>query len=256
MKKLSLVLLAMLAFSFMGCQGWLNTDDPTPEPEPEPNPEVEAVITLEETSVVLHSGDTCQIQAECEFPITYSSENEYYATVSEEGLVTANFVGATTINLEAEGDSKTFEVTIEPVSNLYPEPEIEIGMSKDSIIGIFGEPVVEEDGILGFTDYSENVTMLMVMIDEEDLVTDYAVILETSFEEELDTFLGERYLFVQEQEGMKIYINALSLEETSMLIGSQNVEGEFLMAIYTSYSEEEAKAKAESFKAILKALGK
>ena len=87
-------------------------------------------------------------------------------------------------------------------------------------------------------------------------MTDYAVILETSFEEELDTFLGERYLFVQEQEGMKIYINALSIEETSMLIGSQNVEGEFLMAIYTSYSEEEAKGKAESFKAILKALGK
>ena len=63
-------------------------------------------------------------------------------------------------------------------------------------------------------------------------------------------------MFVQEQEGMKIYINALSLEETSMLIGSQNYEGEFLMVVYTSYSEEEAKAKADTFKAILKALGK
>lgn len=256
MKKLSLVLLAMLAFSFMGCQEWLNTDEPTPEPEPEPSPEVEAVITLEETSVVLHSGDTCQIQAVCEFPITYSSENEYYATVSEEGMVTANFVGATTINLEAEGDSKTFEVTIEPVSNLYPEPEIEIGVPKDSIIAQFGEPVADEDGVMGFSDYSENATMLMVMYDEDGIVTDYAVILDTSFEEELDTFLGERYMFVQEQEGMKIYINALSLEETSMLIGSQNYEGEFLMVVYTNYSEEEAKAKVDTFKAVLKALGK
>ena len=257
MKKLSLALVALLAFSFVGCQGWLNIDDPDPDPEPEPDPdpEVEAVITLEETSATLHSGETYQIQAECEFPITYTSENEYYASVSEEGEVTANFVGSTNIVLESESDTKTFEVTVEPVSNLYPEPEVEIGATKEAIIEQFGTPDIDEDETLGYYNYSENGTMLMVMFDEEGLVYAYAVIFDVSFEEELDTFLGERYLYVQEQEGMKIYINGLTLEETSMIIGSQVLEDQFLMAVYEGYTNE-PEEKTDVYKAIMKALGK
>ena len=52
MKRLSLLLMAVLAFTFIGCNSWL--DFPEPEPEPEPEPNVEAVITLEETSTTLH----------------------------------------------------------------------------------------------------------------------------------------------------------------------------------------------------------
>ena len=255
MKKLSLVLVALLAFSFVGCQEWIDFPDPEPDPEPDPDPAIEAVITLAETSATLHSGETYQIQAECESPITYTSENEYHASVSEEGEVTANFVGSTTIMLESETDSVTFEVTVEPVSNLYPEPEIEFGVTKEAIIEQFGEPTVEDEGVIGYYGYSDNTMMLMVLLDESDLVTEYALILDPSFEEELDTFLGERYLFAQEEEGVKIYINALTIEETSMIVGSQTYEDQFLMAIYAGYTEE-PEEKTASFKAILKTLGK
>lgn len=256
MKKLSLALIALLAFSFVGCQEWLNIDDPdNPEPEPDPEPNVEAVITLDETSVTLNSGDTYQIQAECEYPITYTSENEYYASVSEEGEVTANFVGSTNIILESESDTQTFEVTIEPVSNLYPEPEIEIGATKEAIIDQFGTPDIEDEETLGFYNYAENTMMLMVLFDEEGLVYAYAVILDVSFEEELDTFLGERYMYVQEQEGVKIYINALTIEETSLIVGSQILEDQFLMAIYEGYTDDPGE-KTVPFKTVLKTLGK
>lgn len=259
MKKLSLVLVALLAFSFVGCQEWLNIDDPdNPEPEPEPDPVEEALIMLEETSATLHYGETYQINAECENPITYSSEDEYYASVSEDGLVTANFVGATTINLESEFDAQTFEVTIAPVSELYPEPEIEIGESKESIIERFGEPIAEADGAIGYQDYSDNTTMLMVLFDENDLVEDYALILEVEFEEELETFLSERYLFVQETEGMKIYVNALNPVEASLIIGSQiyaDEEETFLMVVYGGNTIE-PEEKSINMKAILKALRK
>lgn len=258
MKKLSLVLLAFLAFSFVGCQEWLDIPDPEPEPEPEPEPVEEALIMLEETSATLHYGETYQINAECESPITYSSEDEYYASVSEEGLVTANFVGATTINLESEFDAQTFEVTIEPVSNLYPEPEIEIGESKESIIERFGEPFAETEETIGYQDYSDNTTMLMVLFDENDLVENYALILDVELEEELETFLSERYPFVQEMEGMKIYVNALNPEEASLIIGSQVYEDEeesFLMVVYGSNTSE-PEEKSVSMKALLKALGK
>lgn len=258
MKKLSLVLVALLAFSFVGCQEWLDIPDPDPEPEPEPDPVEEALIMLEETSATLHYGETYQINAECENPITYSSEDEYYASVSEDGLVTANFVGATTINLESEFDTQTFEVTIAPVSELYPEPEIEIGESKESIIERFGEPIAETDGAIGYQDYSDNTTMLMVLFDENNLVEDYALILEVEFEEELETFLSERYLFVQETEGMKIYVNALNPVEASLIIGSQiyaDEEETFLMVVYGGNTSE-PEEKSVNMKALLKALRK
>lgn len=231
MKKLSLVLVALLAFSFVGCQEWLDIPDPEPEPEPEPEPVEEAMIMLEDTLATLHYGETYQINAECDNPITYSSENEYNATVSEEGLVTANFVGTTTITLASEFDTKTFEVIVEPVSNLYPEPEIEFGVSMDSIIEKFGEPDAEVEGAIAYSNYSENSNMLMVMFDDEDLVQYYAVVFDVEYSDELDTFLSERYLFAQEEDGIKMYINALDVNEATMIVGSQMEDG-FLMAMY------------------------
>ena len=255
MKKLSLVLLAVLAISFTGCQNWLNIDpEPEPEPEPEPDPVEESLITLTTTSATLHSGETFQIVAECESPIAYSSENEYHAMVSDSGLVTAVFVGSTMINLESEYDTQTFEVTVEPVSDLYPEPDIEIGETKDAIIEKFGEPGAESDDAVIFEDYSENASMLMVMFDEEGLVEAYAVILDVSSAEELDTFLSERYMFIGEEEEIKIYMNGLDISTATMFIGSQIVEEEYMMAFYMA--NDEGGEEAVKVVKTLKSLGK
>lgn len=260
MKKLSLVLMAVLAFTFVGCQGWLDIPDPEPEPDPEPDPVEETLITLEETSTTLNSGETYQINAECEFPITYASENEYVAAVSEDGLVTANFVGTTNIMLETEGDSQTFEVTVAPVSELYPEPEIQIGETKEAIIERFGEPGAETEDAIGYAGYSENTRFLMVAFTEDDLVDYYAVVLDVEYAEELDTFLGERYLYLEEVEGLKAYINALDESEATMYIGSQ-LQEEFLMAFYMSAEDEgdegeEGRAMNSRILKVLKKLAK
>ena len=258
MKKLSLLLMAVLAFTFMGCGEWF--DIPDPEPDPDPDPIGEAVITLETTEATLHSGDTFQIVAECAYPITYTSENEYFATVSDDGLVTANFVGNTTITLESESDSQTFAVTIEPVSELYPEPEIEIGESKEAIIERFGDPDEEEDEIIVYYGFAESSFMLMVAFDEEDLVQYYAVVMEVDYVEELDTFLSERYLFVDEQDGFKVYINALDVNDATLIVGSQVVEESFAMAVYMGNDEggggEKGKGVTPRVPKVLKRLAK
>ena len=238
MKKLSLVLMAVLAFTFVGCQGWLDIPDPEPEPEPDPNDTIaEALIILDTTAATLNSGETYQINAECEYPISYTSENEYVASVSEDGLVTANFVGTTNIMLEAEGDSQTFEVTVAPVSELYPEPEIEIGESKDAIVERFGDPDDEDEEIIVYYGFAESSFMLMVAFDDEDLVQYYMVVMEYDYVEELDTFLSERYLYVTEQDGVKVYINALDVNDATLIVGSQVVEDSFVMAVYMGNDE-------------------
>ena len=67
MRKLLFVLMAMLTITFTGCKK-------------------EKLITLTTTSTTLYHGETYQISAECENPITYSSANEYHAKVSSSGL--------------------------------------------------------------------------------------------------------------------------------------------------------------------------
>ena len=270
MKKLSLVLVALLAFSFAGCEGWLDIPDPEPEPDPDPDPIEETLINLITTDATLHRGETFQIEAECEYPITYTSEDEYYATVSEDGVVTAGFVGSTNIMLEAEGDSQTFTVTIEPTSNLYDEPEIQFGESKDELIERLGTPDEEEEGVIAYANYGENC-MLMVTFDEEDLVQYYAVILPAELESEMDIFLGERYQFYTEEDGTKAYINALDVAEATMIIGSQVFEDDetmmsYLMAVYMSIDDDggegggegsgEEKSKGARFLKLLKRIGK
>lgn len=260
MKKLSLLLMAVLAFTFMGCGEWLDIPDPEPEPDPEPDPTEVALITLDTTEATLHSGETFQIVAVCESPITYTSENEYFATVSEEGLVTANFVGNTTITLESESDSQTFEVTIEPVSDLYPEPEIEIGESKDAIIERFGDPSDEDEEIIVYYGFAESSFMLMVAFDDDNLVQYYAVVMEIGYIEELETFLSERYMFVNEQDGVKVYINALDVNDATLIVGSQVVEDSFVMAVYMGNDEggggEEGKGVPPRVSKVLKRLAK
>ena len=260
MKKLSLVLMAVLAFTFVGCEGWLDIPDPEPEPDPEPDPVEEALINLVTTEATLHYGETFQIEAECETPITYTSENEFYATVSEDGLVTAGFVGSTSILLETEGDSQTFEVTIEPTSELYAEPEIEFGETRDAIIERFGTPDEENEEAVLYGSYAEN-TMLMVVF-EEDVVAYYAVIVSADLEEEMNAFLGERYMYYGEDEGLKIYINALDVADCTLIVGEQFLEEIYLMAMYMPHEGDdggeggEGEDKGSSVLSILRGFGK
>ncbi len=72
MKKL-LLLLLIAPFIFISC----GSDDD------------DASISLKETEKALKYGETYQINATSGNKITYVSENEYHATVSESGLVTA-----------------------------------------------------------------------------------------------------------------------------------------------------------------------
>ncbi|MCR5659936.1 MAG: Ig-like domain-containing protein [Bacteroidales bacterium] len=205
--------MAFLAISVMGCKK-------------------EKLITLSETSTTLHHGETYQISAQCENPITYSSANEYYAKVSSSGVITAQYVGRTTIALKSEEDAKTFTVTVAPKSNLYPEPNIRFGETKNSIISKFGTPDSSTDTSVGYIDYSTNAPGLLVMFDENDCVNDYAVIVKTAYSSELGTFLSERYYFIGYSDGLSAYMNALTTTSATMLVGSKLYNVSYWITLY------------------------
>ena len=103
-------------------------------------PELTYDIELPTSSISLYFLDEYQIDAKCDYPLTYASDNEYNAKVSADGKITAFFVGSTTITVSNERSSKIISVTVQPKYNTYNEPTIPFGITPDELISKAGTP--------------------------------------------------------------------------------------------------------------------
>lgn len=215
MRKFSIVLLAIIAISFVGCKK-------------------EKLITLSTTATTLHHGETYQISAQCDNPITYTSSNEYYAKVSSLGKITAQYVGKTTIRLKSEDDTRTFTVNVAPKSNLYPEPNIKFGESKSSVISKYGTPTTTNSGI-GYNDYSPNAPILLVTLDNNDCVTSYGLAVKSAFTSELSDFLGERYEIIGYDDDVFYYRNGLNASSSTMAVALTLYNVSYWLVAYMPY---------------------
>src|SRR5690606_30464216 len=98
-------------------------------------------LSLNETKVALHydeefqfevtkGGDVIPFSA-----LTSSSSDENVGDLSNSGLFVANRIGTTTITISGEGGKVTAEVTVEPYHELFEEPVLEFGASKEAVKG-------------------------------------------------------------------------------------------------------------------------
>lgn len=231
MKKI-LFLLAVLPLLFSGCE---KDDDGD-------------VIVLKVSEKTLYHDDEYQIEATSKSKITYSSENEYHAKVSETGLVTAQFVGETNILLSNSEDSKTFKLIVKPKSNLYPEPDVKFGDTKSSIIAKFGTPDSETATGIGYTDYSNAAPILMFLFDSSNKMTGYSIMVKSSYSSVIADFLLERYLVVTENDGVFMFINGLNLNTATMAIGLSLYNLSYWQAIYMPNTSSSQSAPLRSAK--------
>ena len=189
-------------------------------------------IGLTTSEKTLNYGDTYQIEATSESTISYTVENEYHASISETGLVTAGYVGETDITLSNAEDSKVFKLTVSPTSNLYPEPEEKYGTSKSEIEAEYGTPDSETSSVILYSDYSTNAPFVMFSFDTNDKLIGYAVIVKTAYSSELGTFLNERYVYVGQSDDTYVFMNALSSDDATMAIGLQLYNTSYWETIY------------------------
>lgn len=190
------------------------------------------LISLSVTEKTLNFEDEYQIEATSVSPITYSVENEYNAEVSETGLVTARFVGETNILLENAEDKNTFKVIVEPKYNLYPEPNVEFGDTKSSIIAQFGSDYTATTSAIGYTDYSSAAPIVMFMFDTNNKLTSYAIMVKSFYSSTLADFLTERYLIVGEEDGVFLFLNGLDTTSATMVIGLELYNISYWMVMY------------------------
>jgi len=204
------------------------------------------LISLSVSEKTLNFEDEYQIEATSNSTITYTVKNEYNAEVSETGLVTARFVGETNILLENAEDKKTFKVIVEPKYNLYPEPDVEFGDTKSSIIAQFGSDYTETTSAIGYTDYSSAAPIAMFTFDANNKLTGYAIMVKSSYSTILADFLLERYLIVSEQDGIYMFLNGLNTTTATMAIGLQLYNITYWMVMYIPNTSSTKSSKIKS----------
>ena len=190
------------------------------------------IISLKVSETTLYHDDEYQIEATSNSKITYSSENEYHARISESGLVTAMFVGETNILLSNSEDSKTFKVIVKPKSNLYPEPNVTFGDSKSSIIAKLGTPNSTTSTGIAYSNYSNSAPILMFLFDSSNKMTSYVIMVRSAYSSALADFLLERYLPVAEQDGLYMFINGLNVNTATMVVGLELYDSSYWMVGY------------------------
>jgi len=97
-------------------------------------------MSIKTKEISLYPEDKAQIDAISGYNIVFRSENDYLAMVSVNGLVSAEKVGKTII--EVTSNDRVVEVPVEVLGryNLYPDPILDWSMSRNDLIEISGEP--------------------------------------------------------------------------------------------------------------------
>ena len=238
MKKILFALLCAFAVLATGCQEKEDTG-----------------ITLSETEVTLNSAEKYQIAAESQTPITYTSENEYHATVDKQGLVTAMFVGETDIVLDNGEDTKKLHVIIEPKYNLYEEPVIDFGITKDELISMLGEPDRTDEDNLIYLNSSTESPMTLYSFENGKLSTS-TVVVWTQYTENLVSFLNERYALLTEQEGTFLFMNGTEKSSATMSVLAYLYGTQYWMVMYNPYDATKSAAVSKDVQTVIQMLEK
>lgn len=203
-------------------------------------------INVETSEVLLHHGETFQIVAESDSPITYQSENEYNAVVDENGVVTANCIGETRIILNNGKYEETVKVVVEPLITTLSLPEIEVGESKSSVDAKYGQPQSEDAVGDGLTDAVYDYVLdgipcsLEVIFDSDNKIYMYGLeVMEESYNPDfgakIKPFVEERYMFEKASSimsGCVFYMNATTIEQASMEVLSLDIPMMEMTAVF------------------------
>lgn len=217
--SLCLLLIAVLVFTLSSCE--------------KEKANLISVAVLEKT---FNFEDEYQIEATSKSAISYTVENEYNAKITQTGYLTAGRVGETTISLNNSEDQKTFKVIVKPKYNLYPEPNIKFGATKNSIISQFGSDYIETEGNIAYSNYSNTAPIILFLFDASKKLESYAIIVESIYSSTLGSFLVERYLPVKEEDGIFFFVNGLNSKTatTTVMLGLYNIS--YWMAMYMPFS--------------------
>ena len=206
MQKVMLFLASMLiVFSLSSCS---NDDD--------------SAITISPKEVTMKVDEIKQLQTTGDIQ-KWRSEDNFIASVSPTGAVTANHVGETNVMASGNGNSATCKIVVEPQYSYYIEPLCQAGITKADVKrfekrnlrsetsdGLFydGENALVSAVAYQF-DSNGKLNFVMLMIPHHN---------STVLAKQLINFLLERYNPVADLDGVYTFVDANSLKDAHKIM--------------------------------------
>ncbi len=182
----------------------------------------DAPISLSEKEVTLKVDATLQLKATEEVS-KWSSENNFIASVSESGMVTANHVGETRIMAQGANGSAFCNVTIKPQYTYYIEPLCKEGVTKEDVKRCETRKLHTEsaDGLF-YDGENSAVSAVAYKFDTNGKLNFVMLMLphhySTTLASQLINFLLERYIPVADFDGIYSFINANKLNLANKIV--------------------------------------
>lgn len=182
-------------------------------------------IVLSESSVTMKCEDTKTLKASGDVN-TWKSENEFVATVSEGGVITAEHVGETNIMASGNGGSAMCKVTVEGKYNYYIEPLCKKGITKSDVKKYESRELKSEtDDGLYYTGENSMVGAVAYSFDDSGKLKMALVMLphhnSTTLAKQLTSFLLERYKYAADLDGVYSFVDANRLADATKIVYMQ-----------------------------------
>lgn len=202
-------------------------------------------LTLDKTSLSLYAEDTEQLTANEN--VDWSTENEFVASVDEDGLVEANHVGRTYIVASSKNGEERCRVTVKAEYNTYTEPLFDFGKSMADIKKKEKRTVaLETETSLGFTPKESALEAIMYLF-EDGKMTSSGAFVKLSRAVEATYFLLERYLVVGvDQQNIDIaMINNIPSKATVGIAVS--VQKDYCLVLYLPFTLTRSESERENY---------
>lgn len=164
---------------------------------------------LSETSVKMYVDDLYTIESENGTNLVYTSDNPYVATVSESGVVTANFVGKATIHVTASEGEQALKVDVLPLYTTYEEPCLDFTMNWNDVMTMYEDSYLGKNTTTCFFEGEGRYSYGYLF--EDDILQAVFVWCQYTSIDKIHQFLGERYYYEGEYDGMQLYTNWIDL---------------------------------------------
>lgn len=222
-----MVITFIVAISFTSC----SKDDPI-------------VLSNPSATIILHRNDEQAVSLKSGDNISWSSNNEFVATV-EDGKVTGKHVGSTTIVAQNDESRIEVPVTVTPAYFLYDDPIIEFGLTKKTLLARETHELISEvtDSTDLLYNYSKGEYAFLTgydLDDSEKLI--HTIVLGNKKDEgafnndelkEIAYYFAERFAYIgDDEDGYGIFINDTNLSKVTMGVHLGISKKGSLQAIY------------------------
>lgn len=190
-------------------------------------------LFLDKSEISLYYEDEVRLMAsDLERNVTWSSENEFVATVSGNGVVEGRHVGKTFIIASNGSETARCAVEVKPKYNTFVEPILDFGASKYEIKAKERRVLVSEDDTsLIYEDSKEGVHVIYMF--ENGKMKGVGFGLSYIYVNAITDFLLERYapVNVDMDDGMFLFVNGYGNEWT-MSVALKVESGGMLLVLY------------------------